>query len=351
MKRRKSKVVQIGSKKIGGNCPILIQSMCNVKTSKVKSVISQIKKLEDARCDIVRISVLDKKDADSIKDIVKEISIPLCADIHFDYNLALIAMKNNADKIRINPGNIGDNQRIKSVVSMAKERNIPIRIGANSGSLNSKIHKGRTLGERLAHSALLTIKYIESLNYFNLVVSAKAHSVCDTLEAYKIIAEKCAYPIHLGVTASGGGQFAIIKSSVGIGSLLSEGIGDTIRVSLAENPIQEITVGKEILQSLSLASREWEVIACPTCGRTVINVIQLAKQVESLLKSGKVKVPKSPYRIAVMGCVVNGPGESKDADIGITGGNGFGFIFKNGVMIKKVNENDLLSELIKQIHN
>jgi len=350
IRRHKTKIIRIGKTAIGGTKPVAIQSMATVKTSHIKSVVRQIISLQKAGCDIVRVAVLDKKDTSAIRQIRKEISIPLCADIHFDYNLALLALHSGADKIRINPGNIGDRQKIKLVVNAARENNIPIRIGANSGSIDPKVHKGKTLSSRLAQSVLMTIRYIESLKYTNLVVSAKAHSVVETIDAYRFLVEKCNYPLHLGVTASGTGEFAIIKSAVGIGTLLAEGIGDTIRVSLADNPVKEIKVAQEILESLSLRTRDWEVIACPTCGRTDINVISLAKKVESELSRNQIRFPKKNYKIAVMGCVVNGPGESKDADIGITGGRGFGFIFKNGTMIKKVTESKLLSELIRQIN-
>jgi (E)-4-hydroxy-3-methylbut-2-enyl-diphosphate synthase len=347
--RRRTKAVRIGSVAIGGKNPIAVQSMATIKTSSVKALIKQIKALERSGCDIVRVSVLDMNDALALKKIRPHITIPLCADIHFDYNLALCALTSGADKIRINPGNIGEREKIKKIVSLAKKKNIPIRIGANSGSIDPRIHSGKTLGQRLASSALVTLEFIESLKYKNIVLSAKANSVPDTVEAYRIMAGACAYPLHLGVTASGAGEYAVIKSSVGIGTLLSEGIGDTIRVSLTDDPVREISVAAQILQSVGLRARDWEVIACPTCGRTEIDVIGLARAVEEKLRSKRIVLPKRPYRIAVMGCVVNGPGESKEADIGISGGRGFGFIFKKGTLIKKVEEKKLLHELIRQI--
>lgn len=349
IKRRLTKAVRIGSVAIGGKNPIAIQSMATVKTSSVAAVVKQIKALERAGCDIVRVSVLDREDARALKKIRSAIRIPLCADIHFDYMLAVTAIDSGADKIRINPGNIGDRDKIKTVVAFAKKKNIPIRIGANSGSIDPRIHRGKTLGQRLAASALVTLEYIESLKYKNLVLSAKAHSVPDTIEAYRIMAEACTYPLHLGVTASGTGEYAVIKSSVGIGALLADGIGDTIRVSLSDDPVREISVATEILQSVGLRKRDWEVIACPTCGRTEIDVIGLAQAVEMKLRDQRIRLPKRPYKIAVMGCVVNGPGESKEADIGISGGRDFGFIFKEGKLIKKVQEKRLLNELLRQI--
>ncbi|MBU1862597.1 MAG: flavodoxin-dependent (E)-4-hydroxy-3-methylbut-2-enyl-diphosphate synthase [Candidatus Omnitrophica bacterium] len=349
IKRRKSNSVKIGKIKIGGNAPVAVQSMANIKTSQVTYVIRQMRKLVEAGCEIIRVSVLDTKDAHAIKDIQKEIDIPLCADIHFNYQLALDAMKSGADKIRINPGNIKRRAHIQYIVEMARTKNIPIRIGVNSGSIDQSMYKNKSSGARLACAVLSYVRGIEKLKYTNLILSAKAHTVCDTIEANRIIAKETNYPLHLGLTASGVGEYAIIKSAVGIGSLLSEGIGDTIRVSLTDDPIKEVEIGYNLLQSLGLRNRPWEVIACPTCGRTEIDVIGLSRKVEDALKKKKVALPKIPYKIAVMGCVVNGPGESKEADIGITGGKGFGFIFKHGKMIRRVAEKRLLIELLKEI--
>jgi len=323
--------------------------MTNIKTSKIGPLVNQINRLQNAGCELIRVSVLDFNDARAIKVIKKEINIPLCADIHFNHKLALDAIKSGSDKIRINPGNIKKKNLIKEIISAAKLENIPVRIGSNSGSLDVNKSREKSLGKQLANSILKILKYIESLRFNKLIISAKAHNVKDTIEAYKIIAEKTDYPLHLGVTASGRGEYAIVKSAIGIGSLLSYGIGDTIRVSLTDDPVNEIKVGYEILQSLGLKKREWEVISCPTCGRTEIDVISLSKKVESLLMNKKIHLPKVPYRIAVMGCVVNGPGESKDADIGISGGRGFGYIFKNGKLLFKVEEKKLLSTLLKKI--
>lgn len=352
MKRRVSKKIKVGNVEIGGGAPIPVQSMATVKTSNVSGVVKQINELANAGCEIIRVSILDKADAQAIAEIKKEINIPLVADIHFDYNLAINAIDNGADKIRINPGNIGEEERVKKVILHAKENNIPVRIGANSGSIEeSMFEKYKSNGQRLAYSALESVRFVQSLGFEDLVLSAKAQTVNDTVEAYSILAKETDCPLHLGVTSSGSGEFAVIKSSVGIGSLLQQGIGDTIRVSLTDNPVHEVKVGHEILQSLDLRQRDWEVVSCPTCGRTEIDVIGLAEKVEELLKASKIKLPKTPYRVAVMGCVVNGPGESREADIGISGGRGFGFIFKDGEMISRVDEKDLLAELIKAIEN
>ncbi len=349
MKRRKSKVVEVGGVKIGGNNQIPIQSMANIKTSKVAAVSKQINQLAAVGCDIVRVSILDNKDAEAIAKIKKLISIPIVADIHFDYNLAIGAIENGADKIRINPGNIGEKERIEAVVKLAKKNKVPIRIGANSGSLDVNVYKRKSLGENLANSAIDTAKFVESLNYNKIVLSAKAHSVEETFIAYRKMAAETSYPLHLGVTASGAGEYAVIKSSVGIGGLLSEGIGDTIRVSLTDKPLREIEVGRQILQSIGLAERNLEVIACPTCGRTEIDVMGLAREVEAYLIKEKVELPKKPFKVAVMGCIVNGPGEARDADIAITGGRGFGFIVRKEKIIKKVEDKDLFAELLKEI--
>lgn len=350
MKRRKSKKIFVGKSTIGGDSPIRVQSMANIKTSRVSAVSKQINSLTAAGCDIIRVSILDEKDAQSLKSIKKNITIPLVADIHFNHRLALSAIQNGADKIRINPGNISQKNDLREIVAAAKDAGIPIRFGANSGSVDKVTHKAKSAGVVLAKSILSSLRYIESLKFTNIVLSAKGHGVNDTMEAYRILADKTAYPLHVGITASGAGEYAVIKSAVGIGGLLSQGIGDTIRVSLTDAPVHEVRVGCEILQSLRLRERPWEVIACPTCGRTEIGVITLAKKVEHLLATGAMHVPRSPFKIAVMGCVVNGPGESKDADIGISGGRGFGFIFAHGKMVKKVDEKDLLDELIKQCH-
>lgn len=348
IERKKTKSVRVGRVRIGGNAPISVQSMTTIKTSHISKVVRQIKTLEGCGCDIVRVSVLDEKDARAIKEIQKEIKIPLCADIHFNYQLGVLALQSGADKIRLNPGNVQDKKHIQRVISVAKQKNRAIRIGANSGSLDMRV-KADTLGERLAKSLISYVKQFEREKFQSLVLSAKAHSVVDTIEAYRYISNKTDYPLHLGITATGYGQFAKIKSAVGIGSLLAEGIGDTLRVSLTDSVIEEVKLGIEILQSLNLRKKKFEVIACPTCGRTTINVIKLAKKVEEWLLGEKIKAPKNNYKIAVMGCVVNGPGESKTADIGITGGNKNGFIFKKGKMIAKVPETRLFSELIKHI--
>ncbi len=347
VRKKKTRLVKVGDVAIGGGSPIPVQSMANIKTSNKKRLVKQIRSLFAAGCEIIRVSVLDKKDAVAIADIKREINIPLCADIHFDYNLALLAIDAGADKVRINPGNIGDENKVREVTLFAKKKKVAIRVGANSGSLDRTRYKNKSLGLNLARSAMDTVKFIESLGFKNIVVSAKAHSVTETLTAYRELSSKINYPLHLGVTASGGGVYSIIKSSVGIGSLLAEGIGDTIRVSYTGNPVEEIKIGREILQALGLADRDLEVIACPTCGRTEIDVIRLAKDVENFILKSGITLPHKPYRIAVMGCVVNGPGEAKGADIAITGGRKFGFIMKEGRVVKKVDEKFLFEELLK----
>ena len=344
--RHKTKEIQIGKVTIGGTNPIAIQSMTNTKTEDVKATVSQILQLEKAGCEIIRCAIPTMEAAKSLEEIKKQIHIPLVADIHFDYRLAIAAVEHGADKIRINPGNIGSLDRVKAVVDVAKERNIPIRIGVNSGSLEKEILEkyGSVTADGIVESALKQIKVVEDLDYDNLVVSIKSSNVPMAVEAHKLIADKCKYPLHVGITESGTLLSGTIKSSVGLGIILSEGIGNTIRVSLTDEPENEILVAKYILNSLGLKKDMVEIISCPTCGRTKIDIIGLAKQVEDTL----VGINK-PIKVAVMGCAVNGPGEAKEADIGIAGGDGVGLIIKRGEIVKKVPEDKILEELKREV--
>ena len=347
IKRKKTKEVSIGNVKIGGNNPIAIQSMCNTNTRDAKSTIEQINKLTEEGCEIIRIAIPDMEACEAIKEIKKGIKIPLVADIHFDYRLALKAMENGIDKIRINPGNIGSEDRIKAVINMAKERNIPLRIGVNSGSLEKDILEkyGEVTPKGLVESALRHVKIVEKYNYDNIVVSIKASSVPFSIKTYSILSNEIDYPLHLGITEAGTVWSGAIKSAVGIGSILSMGIGDTIRVSLTGDPIEEIKTAKEILKSLGLRKFGIEFISCPTCGRTEVDLISIANKVEQECR----KINKN-LKVAVMGCAVNGPGEAKEADIGIAGGKGYGLIFKKGKILKKVPEDMLIPELLKLIN-
>lgn len=346
--RDNTKVIKIGSVKIGGGNPIAIQSMCNTDTRDVFATVNQIKELEEEGCEIIRVAVPDMEAAKAFGEIKKQISIPLVADIHFDHKLALEVMEQGADKVRINPGNIGDKKKIKAVVDKAKEKQIPIRIGVNSGSLEKEFLEkyGSVAPEALVESALKHIKILEELNFFDIIVSIKASSVPSSIKAYKLLSEKVEYPIHVGITEAGTVYAGTIKSSVGIGAILSMGIGDTIRVSLTGNPVEEIKAAKEILKSLELRKFGVNFVSCPTCGRTEIDLINIANKVEE-----KCRLINKDIKVAVMGCVVNGPGEAKEADIGIAGGNGFGIIFKKGQIIKKVPEDKLVEELMKEIEN
>ncbi len=348
VKREDTKEILVGNVKIGGGNPVAIQSMTNTSTKDVEATVAQILALEAEGCEIVRVAVPDIESGEAIKAIKKRINIPLVADIHFDYRLAILAMENGVDKIRINPGNIGKIENIKKVVDVAKERNIPIRVGVNSGSLESELiekYSGVTpIG--LVESALNNAKIIEDLGYDNIVLSLKASNVPFALEAYEKVAEKTNYPLHVGITEAGTLYKGNIKSAAGLGAILSRGIGDTIRVSLTGDPVEEIKSAKEVLQSLGLRTFGIEYISCPTCGRTEVDLIGIAQEVEE-----RTKDLKRDIKIAVMGCVVNGPGEAKEADYGIAGGKGVGIIFKKGVLVKKVDESELVSELIEFIHN
>ncbi len=341
IKRRKSKQLTIGNIKIGGNAPISVQSMCNTDTRDVNSTLMQINRLAERGCELIRLAVLDQDAAQTIKAIVKKSPVPLIADIHFDYKLAIQCIHNGISALRLNPGNIGKRENIEKVVLLAKKQNIPIRIGVNSGSLEKKLlDKDIPLSEKMVLSAMTHIKILEDLDFDLIKVSLKSSDVLTTIDAYRLIADKIPYPLHLGVTEAGTLKSGLIKSSVGLGTLLAEGIGDTIRVSLTENPEQEVTAGFEILKSLGLTERGVNFVSCPTCGRTRIDLIKLAKQVEERFKN-----IKEPLTIATMGCAVNGPGEAKYADFGIAGGINEGIIFKKGEIIAKVPENQLLDKL------
>lgn len=346
--REKTKVINIGGVAIGGNNPIAIQSMTNTFTEDVRATVAQIKRLEESGCEIVRSTVPTIEAAKAFKEIKKQINIPLVADIHFDYRMAIAAIENGADKIRINPGNIGGKDRVNEVVKAARERNIPIRVGVNSGSLEKDIlaKNGGVTAEGLVESALRQTAVIEDLGYTELVVSIKSSDVMMAVKAHELIADKCKYPLHVGITEAGTIMSGTIKSSIGLALILNQGIGNTIRVSLTDEPENEIVVAKQILNTLNLRNDQVEIVSCPTCGRTKINMIELAKQVEKMLAGCD-----KPIKVAVMGCVVNGPGEAKEADLAIAGGNGEGLIIKHGEVIRKVPEEKLLEELKKEVEN
>lgn len=339
--RRKSRQISIGNVKIGGNAPVSVQSMCNTDTRDVNSTLNQIKDLADKGCEIVRLAVLNTDAAAAIKEIVKKTPVPLVADIHFDYKLAVECLNNGIHALRLNPGNIGKRENVEKVVKLAKINQTPIRIGVNAGSLEKELLETEIpLSEKMVISALKHIQILEDLDFDLIKVSLKSSDVQTTIYAYKIIADKIPYPLHLGVTEAGTMRQGLIKSSIGLGTLLSEGIGDTIRVSLTENPIEEVSAGFDILKALGLRKRGVNFVSCPTCGRTQINLISLAKQVEERFKD-----IESPITIATMGCVVNGPGEARHADFGIAGGIGEGLIFQKGEIVAKVSEEQLLDKL------
>ena len=348
MYRDHTKEVRIGDRIIGGGNPITVQSMTNTKTEDFEATIAQIRKLEDAGCEIIRSTVPTMEAAEAFAKIKKKINIPIVADIHFDYRLAIAAMEYGADAIRINPGNIGSIDRIKAVVDVATERSIPIRGGVNSGSLEKEIVKkyGRVTAEGLVESALDKVKIIEDLGYDNMVISIKSSDVLMCVKAHELIAEKTRYPLHVGITEAGTVFSGTIKSSVGLGMILGQGIGDTIRVSLTGDPVEEVRVGKRILQTLGLRRGRIEVVSCPTCGRTQIDLISLANDVERLVENIPLEI-----KVAVMGCVVNGPGEAAEADIGVCGGKGEGLLIKHGKVIRKVPESELLGALEDELLN
>lgn len=344
--RKQKRIVNIGGVKIGGDNPVAIQSMCNTDTRDVKATVNQIHELENAGCEIIRVAVPDMVAAKAVADIKKQIHIPLVVDIHFDYRLALECMKNGADKVRINPGNIGDRDRVKQVVEMAKEREIPIRIGVNGGSLERELLQkyGGVTADALVESAMGHVVILDELNFNNVVVSIKISDVPKMLCAYRKFNEISDIPLHIGVTESGTLKGGTVKSAVGIGALLAEGIGDTMRVSLTANPVEEIYAAYDIQKVLGMRKTGAEIVSCPTCGRTQLDLISIANEVEKRAAN----IDK-PIKIAVMGCAVNGPGEAREADIGIAGGKGEGLIFKKGEIIKKVPQDRLVDELMKEI--
>lgn len=348
MTRNETKVIQIGNVAIGGGNPIAIQSMTNTRTEDVEATVRQILALEKAGCEIVRCTVPTLEAAEAIREIKKQIHIPLVADIHFDYRMAIAAIENGADKIRINPGNIGSIDRVKAVVEKAKEYHVPIRVGVNSGSLEKELVEkyGGVTAEGIVESALDKVRIIEELGYENLVVSIKSSDVMMCVKAHELISEKCKYPLHVGITEAGTLFSGNVKSSVGLGIILNQGIGDTIRVSLTGDPVEEIKTAKLILRTLGLRKGGIEVVSCPTCGRTKIDLIGLANQVETMAAEFPLDI-----KVAVMGCVVNGPGEAKEADIGIAGGVGEGLLIKKGQVVRKVKEEELLAVLREELEH
>lgn len=346
--RKLTRQIQVGKIKIGGNAPISVQSMTNTKTADTQSTVAQIFQLQEAGCDIVRVAVPDMDAAQNLHNIISAVEVPIIADIHFDYKLALESIAQGVAALRLNPGNIGGAAHVREVVAAAKEKNIPIRIGVNAGSLSRKLLQkyGGATPEALVESALEHVQILEDENFFDIKISLKAHDVPLTLAAYRLISEQVNYPLHLGITEAGTANTGVIKSAVGIGALLAEGIGDTVRVSLTGNPVVEVKVACEILKSLGLRDGGATLIACPTCGRTSINLEKIAAEVEK-----KLSPVKKNITVAVMGCIVNGPGEARVADVGIAGSNGEGIIFRKGEIIRRVPENELVPELFKEIDN
>ncbi|TCU72690.1 flavodoxin-dependent (E)-4-hydroxy-3-methylbut-2-enyl-diphosphate synthase [Tissierella praeacuta] len=346
MLRKKTKVIKVGNVLIGGDNPVSVQSMTNTLTKDIVSTINQIKRLEDAGCDVVRSAITDVEDAKAIKDIKKDIRIPIIADIQYDYKLALESIKYGIDGLRLNPGNIGSLDKVKEVVKACKENNISIRVGVNSGSIKKEfLEKYNGVNENsMVYSALEQIRLLEDMGFYDIKISLKASNVPLTIKAYEKMSDMVDYPLHLGITEAGPIWRGTIKSSVGIGSLLSMGIGDTVRISLTGDPVEEVRVGREILKSLNLLNEGLEIISCPTCGRTNINLIDIVEEAEKRLEGINKNI-----KVAIMGCPVNGPGEAKEADIGIAGGKGEGLIFRKGEIIKKVKEEDLLDELLNEI--
>ncbi len=344
--RRSTRVVSVGGILVGGNAPISVQTMTKTKTSDVTATVCQIKEAADAGCDIVRVTVNDKEAADAISSIVKQSPIPVVADIHFNHIFALKAIEASVAKVRLNPGNIGSRDRIHQVLSAAKARGIPIRIGVNSGSLEEDILQkhGYPTAEALYESAMRHVGICEEEDFNDVIISVKSTDVKLMIEAYRLVAERTDIPLHLGVTEAGTTKIGTIKSAVGIGTLLAEGIGDTIRVSLTDDPVKEVEVGKEILRSLSLASRNVELIACPTCGRLEVDLFAIMKQLEDKLQG-----VKKPVKIAVLGCVVNGPGEASEADIGIAAGKGVAILYRKGEVIKRVKEEEIVATILDEV--
>jgi len=342
--RRVSKPVQVGNVTIGGNAPIVVQSMTKTDTCDVMSTIEQIKELEDSGCELVRVAVPDSEAAKALRAIKKGVSIPVIADIHFDYRLALMALEAGADGLRLNPGNIGEPEKVATIALAAKERNVPIRIGVNAGSLPGTTNPELTIAEQMVEAAMQQIKLLESLDFYLIKVSLKAFDVPTTIDAYQSIAQKIPYPLHIGITESGTLRTGIIRSTVGISTLLYQGIGDTIRVSLTAHPREEVIAAYEILKSLNLRQHGPILVSCPSCGRAEVDIIKLAEAVEEELS----RINK-PIKVAVMGCVVNGPGEAKDADIGIACGKGRAVLFKKGKKIRTIEEKDLLNALMREV--
>ncbi|MBQ1415494.1 MAG: flavodoxin-dependent (E)-4-hydroxy-3-methylbut-2-enyl-diphosphate synthase [Lachnospiraceae bacterium] len=345
--RRHTRVIDIGGVKIGGDEPVRIQSMCNTPTADVAATVAQIARLEDAGCEIIRVAVPDMEAAEALSEIRRQIRIPLVADIHFDYRLAIASIEHGADKIRINPGNLGGDDRLRAVVDAAKARRIPIRVGVNSGSLEKDLIEqyGGVTAEGLVESALHKAAQIEELGYDRLVISIKSSDVLMCIRAHELIADRTDIPLHVGITEAGTPGAGVVKSAVGLGNILYQGIGDTVRVSLTGDPVEEVICAKRILKTLGLRTGGNEIVSCPTCGRTQIDLIGLAERVEAL----SAKYDHLGIKIAVMGCVVNGPGESREADLGIAGGKGEGLVFRKGEVIKKVREDELLSALEEEL--
>ena len=345
MNRKNTRAVNVGGVIVGGNHPIVIQSMTNTPTEDVAQTVNQILELEREGCQIVRLAIPTQGAAIAVKEIKKKVNIPLVADIHFNHILALEVMENGIDALRINPGNIGGEEKVKAVIRMAKEKKIPIRIGVNGGSLDKKVlSEDRTVVESMIQSALEHISILENMDFYDIVVSLKASDIFRSIEAYTRFSEISSYPLHLGITESGGVRSGAVKSAIGIGSLLMNGIGDTIRVSLTANPVEEVIIAKDILKSLDLYDKDIKIISCPTCGRTKIDLIPLAERIEKAVKD-----IHKPITLAIMGCAVNGPGEAREADIGIAGGIGEAILFKKGEVVRKIKEADIEVELLKEI--
>lgn len=346
--RKQTRKVMCGNIEIGDDAPITVQSMTNTFTKDIKSTVNQILTLEEVGCEIIRVAVADMEDAEAIKEIKKQIHIPIVADIHFDYRLAIKSIESGIDKLRINPGNIGSIDRVQKVVEAAKPREIPIRIGVNVGSIHKAIlekYNGQPTAQGMVESALEHVKILEDLDYNNIVISLKGTDIKMTVDAYKIISQKVNYPLHVGITHSGTLFDGSVRSSIGVGSLLLDGIGDTMRISLTDDPREEVKVAKEILKSLGLRNFGINYITCPTCGRTKINIIELSKQIQEGLKN-----VNKPVTVAIMGCAVNGPGEARQSDIGIAGGIGEALLFKKGTIIRKIKEEDIVKTLIQEIN-
>ena len=346
IKRRKTKQIMVGTAAVGGDAPITVQSMTNTDTRRVDETVAQIERLEAAGCELIRVAVVDMEAAAALQAIRDRIHIPLIADIHFDHRLAVASMENGAQAIRINPGNIGGARKLAKVIDAAKVHKIPIRVGVNSGSLEKDILKkyGHPTPEALTESALRNVELLEKLGFYEIKISIKSSDPLTTVESYRLLAARCDYPLHLGVTEAGGLIAGTVKSSVALGILLHEGIGDTFRISLTRDPVEEVRVGYEILRALNIRRRGPELISCPTCGRCQVNLFNLADEVERHIQR-----METPLKIAVMGCVVNGPGEAKEADIGVAGGKGVGIIFKKGKLYKKVAEKELLDVFLKEV--